>query len=80
MSLINVAQQVRGPRTLTHTVLAVLALLVATILLGRIGLGWRHSTLIEMLTAATTRWPALRARTPGTGSSRASSPTLGEHS
>lgn len=134
MSLINVAQQVRGPRTLTFTVLAVIAVavgiiagllamhsfnshattaghhdtvavstqagasdhhrdasasailpdspqvdagcatcggtdsmtwmacvlapLVATILLGRIGLGWRHSTLIEMLTAATTRWPA----------------------
>ena len=136
MSLINVAQRVRGPRTLTHTVLAVLAvavgviagllamhsfnshattaghhdtvavstqseaadqhhntseaaavpdsptaaaaagcatcgggdpmtwmacvlaLLVATILLGRIGLGWRHSTLIAMLTAASTRWPA----------------------
>ncbi|WP_256934505.1 DUF6153 family protein [Microbacterium sp. BF1] len=134
MSLINVAQQVRGPRTLTHTVLAVLAvavgviagllamhsfnshattaghhdtvavstqadvsahhhdtseaaavpdsptadagcatcggtdsmtwmacvlaLLVATILLGRIGLGWRHATLIAILTAATTRWPA----------------------
>jgi len=134
MSLINIAQQVRGPRTLTHTVLAVLAiavgviagllamhsfnshatsashhdtvavsaqadasahhhdtsaaaavpdsptadarcatcgggdpmtwmacvlaLLVATILLGRIGLGWRHATLITVLTAATTRWPA----------------------
>ncbi|WP_299090506.1 DUF6153 family protein [uncultured Microbacterium sp.] len=134
MSLINVAQQVRGPRTLTHTVLAVLAvavgviagllamhsfnshattaghhdtvavstqadvsahhhdtseaaavpdsptadagcatcgggdpmtwmacvlaLLVATILLGRIGLGWRHATLIAVLTAATMRWPA----------------------
>lgn len=132
MSLINVAHQVRGPRTLTHTVLAVvavavgviagllamhsfnshattaghhdtvavsaqaesdhhdasaggilpaaptadegcatcgggdpmtwmacvLALLVATILLGRIGLGWRHATLSAILTAAITRWPA----------------------
>ena len=28
MSLINVAQQVRGPRTLTHTVLAVIAVAV----------------------------------------------------
>lgn len=36
----------------------VLALLVATILLGRIGLGWRHATLIAILTAATMRWPA----------------------
>lgn len=136
-SLINVAQQVRGPRTLTHTVLAViavavgiiagllamhsfnshattaghhdtvavstqagasdhhrdasasavlpdspqvdagcatcgggdsmtwmacvLALLVATILLGRIGLGWRRTALIAVLAAATTRSPA-RAR------------------
>lgn len=134
MSLINVAQQVRGPRTLTHTVLAVLAvavgiiagllamhsfnshattaghhgtvavstqsgaadqhhntseaaavpdaptadagcatcgggdpmtsmacvlaLLAASILLGRIGLGWRQATLITVLAAATTRWPA----------------------
>lgn len=134
MSLINVAQQVRGPRTLTHTVVAVLAvavgviagllamhsfnshataaghhdtvavstqsgaadqhhdtseaaalqdsptaaagcatcgggdpmtwmacvlaLLVVTILLGWIGLGWRHATLITALVAATTRWPA----------------------
>ncbi|MBP0645391.1 hypothetical protein J8J17_26725, partial [Mycobacterium tuberculosis] len=31
MSLINVAQQVRGPRTLTHTVLAVLAVAVGVI-------------------------------------------------
>jgi hypothetical protein len=134
MSLINVAQRVRGPRTLTHTVLAVLAvavgiiagllamhsfnshttsaghhdtvavstqavvsghrheasaaavgssaptqdvgcatcgggdpmtwmacvlaLLVATLLLGRIGLGWRHSALIVVLADATTFWPA----------------------
>lgn len=134
MSLINVAHQVRGPRTLTHTVLAVLAvavgiiagllamhsfnshattaghhdtvavstqaaasdhhqdapaaavlpdspqldagcatcgggdamtwmacvlaLLVATILLGRIGLGWRRTSLIAVLTATRPRWPA----------------------
>lgn len=134
MSLINVAQQVRGPRTLTRTVLSVLVvavgiiagllamhsfnshattaghhdtvavntqagmsathhdasavaavpaaptseagcatcggtdsmtwmacvltLLVATILLGRIGFGWRHTSLIAVLAAATTRWPA----------------------
>ncbi len=31
MSLINVAQQVRGPRTLTHTVLAVIAVAVGII-------------------------------------------------
>ncbi|WP_152525921.1 DUF6153 family protein [Microbacterium maritypicum] len=134
MSLINVAQQVRGPRTLTHTVLAVvaiavgiiagllamhsfnshataaghhdtvavstqtgvsashhdastsagipaaptqdagcatcgagdsmtwmaciLALLVATILLRRIGFGWRHTLLVAMVTAAAKRGPA----------------------
>ncbi|WP_313366467.1 DUF6153 family protein [Microbacterium sp.] len=134
MSLINVAQQVRGPRTLTHTVVAVLAvavgviagllamhsfnshattaghhdtvavstqsgaadqhhdtseaatlqdsptaaagcatcgggdpmtwmacvlaLLVATILLRRIGLGWRHTLLVATRAPATTRGPA----------------------
>ncbi|PVE98289.1 DUF6153 family protein [Microbacterium sp. TPD7012] len=36
----------------------VLALLVATILLGRSGLGWRHTPLVAILASVTTRWPA----------------------
>jgi hypothetical protein len=36
----------------------VLALLVAVILLGRIGLSWRHIPLTALLAAAIARWPA----------------------